>query len=183
MKTPLTYGFFSALGGAIITLLLYFTGLHDSVEKLSTAQWVGGILGLAVLVTCLALAMRDKRAAAPADAEWGYGSAFGTGVLTALFATIFGAIVTYVYFAFINPHMTEVIFAAQQAKMEARGLSATQIANAEPMMRKMISPGISTCFQAIFGFIFSVIICLIVAIFFKNPKAGALGSEEPPPVG
>src|SRR4051812_44585446 len=115
MKTPLTYGFFSALGGAIVNLLLYFTGFHDSVEKLTSAQIVGGILGLAIVVTCLSLAMRDKRANAPTDTEWGYGSAFGTGLLTSLFIVLFGAITTYVYMGIINPGFSDVIYAAQVA--------------------------------------------------------------------
>jgi hypothetical protein len=182
MKIPLLYGLYSAIGGAIVTLLLYFTGFHDSVEKFTAAQWIGGVAGFLIMVTCLALAMRDKRALAPADAEWGYGSAFGAGVLTGLFIAVFNAIVTYIYFAFINPNMPDIIFAMQQAKMEAKGLSATQIANAEPLMRKMMSPGITACLQVIGGFIFTVIVSLIVAIFFRQPRPAAAVGEAPPPM-
>jgi len=34
MKIPLTYGFIMAIGGALLMLLLYFAGLHDTVEKM-----------------------------------------------------------------------------------------------------------------------------------------------------
>lgn len=178
MKTPLTYGFLGALGGAIVNLLLYFTGFHDSAEKLSTAQWVGGLVGLAITITCLSLALRDKRAQAPAESNWGYGSAFGNALLTSLFMVLFGAISTYVYFALINPGFTDIIYAAQVAKLEAQGKSATEIANAEPIMRKFISPVVSTIFQAVFGLVFCTIISAIVAIFFRKPREGVV--DAPP---
>jgi ABC-type Fe3+ transport system permease subunit len=179
MKTPLTYGFLAALGGAIVNLLLYFAGLHDSMEKLTMAQIIGGVLGLAIIITCLSLAMRDKRASAPADAEWGYGAAFGVGLSTAVFMILFGAVSTYVYMAIVNPGFSDIIYAAQVAKMEEKGMSSAQIASAEPMMRKVMSPIGSTIFQAVGGAIFCTVIAAIVAIFFRKPRAVVLG-EEPP---
>src|SRR5581483_1916810 len=91
MKTPLLYGFLAALGGALTSLAMYFTGMHDTVEKLATAQWIQICVGLVIVVTCLALAMREKRSLARAE-EWGFGSAFLTGFLTGLAAAVIGAI-------------------------------------------------------------------------------------------
>lgn len=181
MKTPLTYGFLLALAGAVLTLVLFFAGFHESAEKMATAQWVGGLGGLAITIACLSLAMREKRANSPADGSWGYGSAFGTGVLTALWGALFGAIFAYVYFALINPAFSDVIVQGQIAKLEASGkLSEAQIANAEPTMRRFASPPILVAFQAVGGFIWTLVVSLIVAIFFRERPVAA---GAPPPIG
>jgi hypothetical protein len=182
MKTPLTYASYGALGGALLTLGLYFAGFHDSAEKLKSAQMIGGLIGFAILIATLVLAIREKRANAPADTDWSYGSAFGAGMLTSLFLILFNAVFTYIYFAIINPGMSDVILAAQQAGMEAKGMSASQIANAEPMMRKFMSPVATTIFQTIFSAIMCVALVAIIAAFFRKPREGALGSEVPPPI-
>ncbi|HVS54362.1 MAG TPA: DUF4199 domain-containing protein [Opitutaceae bacterium] len=182
MKIPLTYGFIGALAGAALTLLLYFGGFHDSVEKFSAGQWIGGIGGLLILIVCLVLALREKRATAPASVEWGYGSALGAGLLTALTSTVLGAIANYIYFVYVNPHISDVILAAQQAKMEQLGLSAEKIAAQEEMMRKWMSPGISTFFQAAFAFFIATLVCLIVAIFFRERRENPLVADAPPPL-
>src|SRR5512133_3691522 len=119
MKTPLTYGFLMALGGALLTLVLYFAGFHDAPEKMNAAQWTGMIASLAISAVCLSLAMREKRALRPPENPWGYGSAFGTGVVTGLFGVLFGSVFAYVYVAFINPGMGDVILQLQMNKMEA----------------------------------------------------------------
>ena len=62
MKTPLLYGSVLALIGAIVLFGLFFAGLHDSPDKLATAQWIDGATGIVATVACLALAMRDRRA-------------------------------------------------------------------------------------------------------------------------
>jgi hypothetical protein len=180
MKTPLFYGCLSAFGGAVLTLLVYFAGFHDTVEKLPTAQLIVGVAGIAIFITCLALTMRDKRAQAAPGSEWGYGSALGAGVLMSVFSVLLGCIFNYLYFTVINPHMSDLIFAAQQAKMEEKGMSADQIAKAEPIMRKMMSPAVTTLIQLIGGFIISVLISLIVAIFFREPRASVEIVDVPP---
>jgi len=179
MKTALTYGFSMALANALFTLLLYFTGFHDSAEKMKAAQWIGTCGVLAITVTCLALAMREKRATAAPEADWGYGSAFGVGLLTGLFAALFGVVFAYLYFQFINPGFSDLVLEAQIAQMEARGMSAAQIERAEPMMRKWMSPAVMTIMGCISTFIMSLILALIVAIFFRRREIEA---TAPPPI-
>ena len=177
MKTPLMYGLFSALAIAVLTLLLYFGGLHDSPEKMGTAQLVGGLLGFLIGVTFQVLAVREKRHARPANEPWGYGSAFGAAALTGIFGAVFGAIFAYFYFKMINPSMSEFILQAELAKLEAKGLSSDQVAQAEGPIRMFTSPGMISVMQLIMGAIWSCIIALIVAIFFRNRPAAT-----PPPV-
>lgn len=94
-----------AIAGALLTFILFFTGFHGSVEAMQSgvAQTISMVAPLLIAVVCIALAMRDKRQATPPETGWGYGSAFGTGVMTVLFSTLFGAIFAYIYFAVLNP--------------------------------------------------------------------------------
>jgi hypothetical protein len=183
MKTPLTYGAIMAVAGALFTFVLYFAGFHDNAEKMASVQALGSTAPLAIGITCLILAMREKRATASVDSDWGYGSALGTGVMTGLFASLFGMVTAYAYFAFVNPHMTDVIFQMQTAKMQANGMGADQIERAEPIMRKMMSPVALTLVQGFMGFLFSFLLSLIIAIFFRVRPANSGRLAEPPPLG
>lgn len=171
MKTSLTYGFFMALGGALLSMALYFLGFHSDVDKLQTAQWIGSGGGLLIGITCIVLAMRERRANTPPTTGWGYGSALGTGVLTGLFGCVFGAVYNYIYFTVINRGMVDLIFQAQVAKMEAKGMSSDQIEKIEPMMRKMMSPVMTTIWGLVVGFVFCVLIALVAAAFVKSRAA------------
>ncbi len=183
MKIPLTYGFYMALAGAVLTLLMYFAGMHDTAEKLNSSRWVGGIGGAIIGATFLVLAMREKRANTPLETDWTYGSAVGVGILTGLFGAIFSVVFTYLYFGFLNPGMSELILEAQLAAMEAKGMTSAQISNAEPMMRKMMSPVMLTVFQGFFGLVWGICLALITAIFMRSRPAGFVPNEiAPPPV-
>ena len=179
MKTSLTYGAAMAIAGAVLTLLLYLAGFHDSAEKMQSAQWIGIIGGVGIGIACLALAMREKRARFPADKEWGYGSALGGGVLTGLFASLFGIVTAYLYFGVINPGFTDVVFVAQVAALEAKGMSAAQIEKIEPMLRAWMSPAAMTAMQFFMGLVWSTVLSLIIAIFLRKRPAPAVA--EPPP--
>ena len=178
MKTALTYGFAMALGGAVLALLLYFTGYHDNPEALRSGQWIATVLSIAIGVAGLALAMREKRARFPDDEEWGYGNALGVGILTGLVSSAAGMVFGYLYFAVINPGMSEVILQSQIAAMEAKGISAAQIERAEPMLRKWMSPVMLTLMQLFFGFLWNVVLALLLAFFFRRRAPAAV----PPPV-
>lgn len=182
MKTSLTYGIIMAVAGALLTLVMYLAGFHDSTEKMKSGQWIGLVGGLAIAVACLTIAMRERRAARGPDQDWGYGSAFGTGVLTALVASIAGGIFAYVYFAMINPQFSDVVLQMQVEKMEAAGAPAAQIERVEPMMRKWMSPAVLTISQSISGFLMGVVLSLILAIFQRRPLAATPAEAVPPPL-
>lgn len=182
MKTALTYGFVMALASALVTLGFFFGGFHETAEKLQSTQWLGLVLGLAVTIVGLTLAMREKRSLADPEGNWSYGSAFGIGVLTSLFASLFGMVFAYVYFAVLNPGLGDVMVQAQLQAMEAKGMAGAQLDQAEPMLRKWMSPLVLTLSQGFGGFMMALVLSLILAIFHRRP-AGSLEAKLPPTLG
>ncbi len=168
-----------------MTFGLFAAGYHDTPEKLHVAQIIGIVVMFVATVVALALAMRARRAQYPADRDWTYGSALGTGVLVAVWGTLFGAIIGYIYMAFVNPQLSDVIYQMQVTKLEEKGLSADKIAQAEKIMRMFLSPIVLTIGNAIQSIVLAVIFSLIVAIFFRKPlPAAPLAAEpaSPPPM-
>jgi hypothetical protein len=179
MKIYLGYGLAITLAGAALTFILYLAGYHSDVAKFAAAQWIGGIGGFAAAVIGLVLAIKARRAAVPAEEEFGYGSAFVAGFMTGLFAAFFGMFNYALYLGVINPEFTDVMLAAQIAKMEASGLGAAQIESAEAMMRKMFTPPIQAGFAFFGSAFFSTLIALVAAAFLKRPAA-PLADDAPP---
>jgi len=177
MKTYVTYGFMMALGGLLLNLALYFLGFHSEVEKFGTAQWIGGLGGLAIVVVLIVLGTKARRNEVPLSEEFGYGRALGAGVMIVLFGALFGVVVNIVYMKFINPGMADLIVQVQSAKFEAKGMSGAQLEQAEKFTRMMTGPIISSIFNFFGGMIIGTIISLITAAFLKRSA-----SAEPPPV-
>lgn len=171
MKTSLTYGFIMALGTSLVSLGFFFIGFHDKSESLQTSQNISLLLNSVIAIACILLAMREKRAAVPADQDWGYGSALGMGMLVSLWGTLFACVYTYAYFSFINPGIIDVMYQAQVVKMEEAGMSAADIAQAEPMMRKWMNPVFTTIISFFIIFFFNAVFSFISAIFVKNRPA------------
>jgi len=174
MKTYALYGFAQALANALLVLLLFALGFHSSVEKLSSAQWVGSLGSLAVATTATVLGVRARRSELPPEAPYGYGSALGGGVLIALVAGILGIGVTYVYFTYVNPGMNDLVIQAQVAKMEARGLSGDRLEQVERSLRMVTHPAVQAFFSCLATLFFGTLVSLIAAAFLKRPE---------PPVG
>lgn len=175
MKTYLTYGFAMSIAGALLTLALFFLGFHSDPAKFSTAQWIGGLGGLAIGVVAIVLGTKARLAEVPATEAFGYGRALGAGVMITLFAALIGIVTNYVYMQIINPGMADMIVQAQIDKFEAKGMSGAQLEQAEKMTRAMTGPLISSCFGFIGGMVFGTLISLVTAAFLKREASG-----EPP---
>lgn len=173
MKTYLAYGFAIAFANLLLATLLFFVGFHSNPDKLGAAQAIGTVGSIAICIVAIVLGTKARRAELPPTEPFGYGRAFGAGVMITLFAALFTIITHWLYIAVINPEMTDVILQSQVAKMEEAGLPSDQIDNAQNMMRRMMHPA----FQAVFAFLgtlfFGVIISLVTSAFLKR-------SEVPP---
>lgn len=174
MKTTFIYGLSMAIAGTLMNFMFYFLGLHDSADKIGTAQMIGLVVGLIITIGGLILATKARRAETPAEEGFGYGRALGAGVLTALWASIFGTIANVVYMSVINPGMQDLIIENEVTKLEAQGLTAAQIEQAEGMIRMMTSPAASGIMGFIGAFVISTVICLIIAAVLKRPAEDTL---------
>ncbi|MFZ9681581.1 MAG: DUF4199 domain-containing protein [Cephaloticoccus sp.] len=171
MKTSLTYGFIMALGTSLVSLGFFFGGFHETPKGLQTANNLSMLLNSAIAIVCIVLAMREKRALFPADQEWGYGSALGMAMLVSLWGTLFCCVYSYAYFTFIDPGIFDIMYQAQVLKMEEAGMSAADIAQAEPMMRKWMNPVVTTIVSFFVLLFFNAVFSFIAAIFVKNRPA------------
>ncbi len=181
MKTYLTYGFAMAFGGAVLLFALFFLGFHDNAAKLDTAQWIQGILGLAISITCIVLGIRARRAEVPADQAFGYGSALGAGVMTTLFAALIGIVTTYLYSAVINPNFTDVMLQAQAVKLEEKGVPTDKIEQIQKATAVMMKPAAMAAMGFLSGMFFGTLVSLVAAAFLKRPALED-SAEAPPPL-
>lgn len=176
MKTYLTYGSGMALAGAILALAQYFLGFHEDVEKLQSkvVASVGFLLGLAICVVGVLLAMRAVREKTP-DRGLFYGRGVATGALTGVFYGVFMAVFQFVYGTAINPEFHDLLYQAQMAQMEQMGAGA-QAPQMEGMMRFFTSPVFLAGSTLIFTPILTTVVSLVVAAFVKRDP------QVPPPV-
>lgn len=181
MKTCALYGLIIFVASAILTIVVYLAGLHSDPSKLSIANWITGILGLAIGITATVLGVKARRAEIPATEDFGYGRALWAGIQISIVASILISLFNAVYAAFINTGYSEVLVQAQTDKMQAKGMSADQIEGVEKFTRFMVSPAMLAITGVIFGLIFGVILALIIAAFLKRPAA-AVPPLAPPPV-
>lgn len=175
MKTYLTYGFALALASALLTLVLFFLGYQTEAEKLKAGQWISLPLYIAITAAVLVIGVKARRAEIPPDEPFGYGRALGAGVMIALFASLFGIVVNFVYFQYLNPGFVDLMVQTEMEKMEAQGLSDSRLEAAEKGMRFMMKPPIMVVlgfFQAMLG---ATLTALITSIFVRRPAA-----SEPP---
>lgn len=178
MKTTFKFGIGIAVASFVMGLVLFFLGLHNDPEKLGTGQIVGSVGGLIISIVGLTMAMKARREEFAPEEGFGYGRALGTGVLTSVWSSIVGAILTIVYASVINPGMQEILVETEIMKMEDKGVPASTIEQAEGMINLMTSPAMMGVMNLIFGFIFGVILSLIIAAFVKRGPVDI----APPPI-
>lgn len=173
MKTCALYGFIIALADSLLVLALFFLGFHSDPEKLQAAKMIGGLGALAIGVTFTVLGIKARRSEVPEAEEFGYGRALGAGVQISLIASVLVSAFNYVYGAFINPGFFDIIIQDQLDKMQAKGMSGSQAEQAEKVLRFIMSPGVYSIYMLVVGFIFAVILSLIIAAFLRRPEPAA----------
>jgi len=177
MKTCALYGFYATLAAAVLTLGIYFMGYHSDAAKLPTAQWIGGIGGLAIGISVTILGIKARRAEVPATEGFGYGRALWTGFLIHLVAGILGIGLNLVYLLYVNPGFCDIVEQAQIDKFEAKGLSGARLDQAEAIAHMMCKPPVQVAFGFLFAVIFGTVISLIAAAFLKRPGPAEETSE------
>lgn len=166
MSTKFTYALILTICGALLNLLLYFTGFQT--EKLATGQYFQWF-GMVMMFVVLWLGIKAVRDEAPAKGL-SYGQGVGTGTLISLYSGLMSSVYSYIHFKFINTEFADYQIALLRQKWEAAGLKDAQMEQAEKFSRMFMGPGFQAVMTPIFVTIFGVICALIIAAFLKrNP--------------
>lgn len=169
MSTKFIYALTLTMCGAVLNLLLYFTGFQT--EKLATGQhfqWIGFII-MAVVLWLGIKAVRDEREGRYLT----YGKGVGTGVLISLYSGLMSSVYSYIHFKFVNPEFVDYQLALIRPKWEAAGMGDAQMEQAEKIARMMMGPGVQACLTPIMVVLFGLILSLIISAFLKRPAPDA----------
>ena len=136
MGTKFTYALMLSIAGAVLNLLLYFTGFQT--EKLAVGQHLNWI-GFVAMIVILVLGIRAVRDEAP-DRALSYGKGVGSGVLISLLSGLMSAVYNFVHFKFINTEFADYQMELIRAKWEQAGMGSAQMEQAEGFTRAMLGP-------------------------------------------
>lgn len=165
MSTKFIYALILTISGALLNLLLYFTGFQT--EKLATGQyfqWLGFVMMFAILW----LGIKAVRDEAP-EKGMSYGRGVGTGTLISLYSGLMSSVYSFIHFKFVNTEFADYQLALIRPKWEAAGMGEAQMDQAEKMTRAMMGPVAQAILTPIMAVIFGLILSLIIAAILKRP--------------
>ena len=165
MSTKFIYALTLTICGALLNLLLYFTGFQT--EKLATGQyfqWLGFVLMFAILW----LGIKAVRDEAP-EKGMSYGRGVGTGTLISLYSGLMSSVYSFIHFKFVNTEFADYQLALIRPKWEAAGMGEAQMEQMEKVSRTMMGPVAQAILTPIFVVLFGLILSLIIAAILKRP--------------
>ncbi|MDI1320525.1 MAG: DUF4199 domain-containing protein [bacterium] len=165
MSTKFIYALTLTICGAVLNLLLFFTGFQT--EKLAQGQYFQW-LGMVLMIVILWLGIKAVREESEGK-YLSYGKGVGSGVLISLYSGLMSSVYTYIHFKFVNPNFVDYQLELIRTKWAAAGMSDAQMERAEGFTRMMMGPGVQACLAPIFVTIFGLIISLIIAAILKRP--------------
>jgi len=164
MGTKFTYALMISLTGAVLHLLLYFTGFQT--EKLAVGQHLGWI-GIIAMIVFLVLGIRAVREEAP-DRSLSYGKGVGTGVLISLMSGVMSGLYNFIHFSFINTEFVDYQMEIVRSKWEQAGMGAAQMEQAEGFTRVMMGPVAQAIVTPIMAVLMGLVVSLIASAFLKR---------------
>lgn len=167
MSTKFIYALTLTICGALLNLLLYFTGFQT--EKLATGQYLNW-LGFVIMFAVLWLGIKAVRDEAP-EKGMSYGRGVGTGTLISLYSGLMSSVYSFIHFKFVNPEFADYQLALIRPKWEAAGMPEAQMEQAEKMTRAMMGPVAQAILTPIMVVLFGLILSLIIAAILKRPAA------------
>lgn len=165
MSTKFIYALTLTVCGALLNLLLYFTGFQT--EKLATGQYLNW-LGFVIMFAVLWLGIKAVREEAP-EKGLSYGRGVGTGTLISLYSGLMSSVYSFIHFKFVNPEFADYQLALIRPKWEAAGIGDAQMEQMEKMTRTMMGPVAQAIMTPIFVVLFGLILSLIIAAILKRP--------------
>ena len=173
MGTKFIYALILTICGAVLNLLLYFTGYQT--EKLATGQYLQWF-GFLIMFVVLWLGIKAVREESEHKAM-SYGQGVGAGVLISLFSGLMSAIYSFIHFKFVNPEFADYQLELIRQKWAAAGMPEARMEQAEKMTRMFMSPVAYAIMTPIMAVIFGLLMALVISAFLKrNPPADAKDS-------
>lgn len=170
MSTKFIYALTLTICGALLNLLLFFTGFQT--EKLATGQYFQW-LGFVIMFAVLWLGIKAVRDEAP-EKGMSYGRGVGTGTLISLYSGLMSSVYSFIHFKFVNTEFADYQIALIRPKWEAAGMAEAQMEQAEKFSRVMMGPVAQAIMTPIFVVLFGLVLSLIIAAILKRPApAGA----------
>jgi hypothetical protein len=165
MGTKFTYALILTITGAVLQLLLYFTGYQT--EKLDLGEKLS-LLSVPLSIAIICLGIKAVREESPGK-YMSYGKGVGSGVLITLFSGLMSAVYQFIHLKFVNTEYLDYKMQQIQAQWEKAGMSAAQMEQAESVTRAMMGPVGSSIFVFFMTLLFGLIVSLIAAAFLKRP--------------
>lgn len=162
-KISTKYGLIQGVVGFVLFLIVAMTGM--------TQNWLTTGVNLVVLVVLMVLAHKEYKKTH--DGIMSYGQGVGSGTLLTVVASVLSSILLYIYVGFINTGYPAAALKAQQAQLEARGMTGAQLDQAMSITSAMLTPTGMVVSSLVSGVIVGFIVSLIVSAFTKcaDPKA------------
>jgi hypothetical protein len=173
MKTYVTHGLYIALAGLVVALLMFVTGMHSDAAKLALSSGIRTVCHWGCGILFIALAVRERRAAADPARAFAYGDALWAGVATALWTALFDLVWVTLYFAVIDPHMNEILLQNTMAKYQAHGMDGARLDQMERIMHYAFTPWAQAGIVAFGAVIGGTIVALVVAACLQRPAEPA----------
>ncbi len=165
-KSAMTYGLYYALVSIALTVIFYATG--NMTSKLN--QWLGIIVMIAAVVI-IQLAYRKSL-----GGFMSYGQALVIAILSMVFASVIGAVFTFVLYKYIDPGLLDQLMLQTEERLYEQGMPEAQMQAALAMSKKMQTPGIMAVMAVLGGAFLGLIFGAIAAIFTKKQSPEAIFS-------
>jgi len=165
MGTKFTYAVILTISGAVMRLLMYFTGYET--EKLAVGQHAGW-LGLIIMIVVLFLGIRAIREESPGK-YLSYGNGLGSGVLISLFAGLMSGVYNFIHLKFVNTQFVDYQLELIKLQWEKAGMSSAQMEQAEGVTRMMMGPIAQGIMTVVMTVIIGLVASLILAAILKRP--------------
>lgn len=167
------YGAIVSLILIAVGLLLHVTGMTDFTNQYSAGNIINSVLTYGLMIGGIVMAMKKYR-----DSAGGYmtfGKGFGTGFWASLVMAGITAVWTYLFFAVIDPSLTDTIMEATRDRMLEQGQSEETVDQAMQYTEMFMKPGMMTIFAGI-GTLFtgSIISLIVAAIMQRKPMTDSV---------
>lgn len=164
-----------ALAGAVLMLVLFFTGLHG--EHYELGKWVG-MLGIIFPIVGVPLGIRAWREQT-GKGNMSYGQGLVAGLMISLWSGVGSCVFVLLYGMVINPTYQDTIIEKELAKLEAANAPAAMVETMEKVLRVSTNPAV----QAVSAIMGSCILGLIIALIASAVlKRAAPTFAQPPPI-